>query len=159
LRNDVLPVIHNVSSVQRLVDTARVVVSLGLPTLIATKVYGAAAQSGVPEVFRLLLKERRGFVVLPELKDAVEAYAPDSVLLIDRENASEQLSLDDLGRLKGRVMVVLNGSDAPFSPQELSLGKPVYIRGLVSRAGAVAEGALVLYGLMVLSGQQSSGNT
>ncbi|NAZ31720.1 MAG: hypothetical protein GU352_03340, partial [Acidilobus sp.] len=78
---------------------------------------------------------------------------------IDRENASEQLGLDDLGRLKGRVMVVLNGSDAPFSPQELSLGKPVYIRGLMSRAGAVAEGALVLYGLVVLSRQQSSGNT
>ena len=143
----VLPVIHNVSSVQRIVDMARIVVSLGLDLLIVTKAYGAAAQSGVPEASRLLLREKKGLVVLPELKDAVEAYSPDQVILVDRDNATAHLSLDELRALRGKVMVVLNGSDAPFSPQELALGRPIYIKGLRSRAGAVAEGALVLFSL------------
>ncbi|MGC9209746.1 MAG: RecB-family nuclease [Acidilobus sp.] len=143
----VIPVIHNVSSVQRLVDLARIVVSLDLEFLVASKVYGAAAQSGVAEAFRILLKERKGLVVLPELKDVVEAYSPEQVLLIDRDNAREQVDIQDLRGLRGRVMVVLNGSDAPFTSQELSLGKAIYIKGLRSRAGAVAEGALVLYAL------------
>ncbi len=141
----VLPVVHNVSSVQRLVDMARIVVSLDLEILVVTKAYGAAAQSGIPEASRLLLKERKGLVVLPELKDAVEFYSPDQVLLIDRDNAKAQLGVEELRGLQGRVMVVLNGSDAPFSPQELALGRPVYLRGLRGRAGAVAEGALVLF--------------
>ncbi|MGC9071360.1 MAG: RecB-family nuclease [Acidilobus sp.] len=147
-----IPVIHNVSSVQRLVDIARIVISLDLEFLAASKVYGAAAQSGIAEAFRILLRERKGLVVLPELRDVVKAYSPDQVLLIDKDNASRQLELEEFKDLKGKVMVVLNGSDAPFAPQELSLGEPVYIRGLKARAGAVAEGALILYALSTVEG-------
>lgn len=147
----VIPVIHNTSSVQRLVDMARIVLSMNIDLLVATKVYGAAAQSGIAEAFRLLLKAGKGLVVLPELKDAVETYGSTQVFLVDKEHATElidPLSGDFASGSGGPIMLVFNGSDAPFGPQELSLGKPVYIKGLSYRAGSTAEASLLLYGLL-----------
>ncbi|ADL18691.1 RecB-family nuclease-like protein [Acidilobus saccharovorans 345-15] len=147
----VIPVIHNTSSVQRLVDMARIVLSMNIDLLVATKVYGAAAQSGIAEAFRLLLKAGKGLVVLPELKDAVETYDGTQVFLVDKEHAAElvdPLSGDFTAGSNSPLMLVFNGSDAPFSPQELSLGKPIYIKGLSYRAGSTAEASLLLYGIL-----------
>ena len=141
----IIPVIHNVSSVQKVVDMARVVISLDLDLLVATKVYGAAAQSGVPEAYRMLAKEGKGFVILPDLKDAVELYSPKTVLIVDRDRAAELVDPSTVPRVEGTTMVVVNGSDTSFSPQELAVGRPVYIRGLRSRAGSIAEAFTVLY--------------
>ncbi|MGC9112260.1 RecB-family nuclease [Acidilobus sp.] len=147
----VIPVIHNTSSVQRLVDMARIVLSMNIDLLVATKVYGAAAQSGIAEAFRLLLKAGKGLVVLPELKDAVETYDGMQVFLVDKEHAAElvdPLSGDFVTGSSSPLMLVFNGSDTPFSPQELSLGKPIYIKGLSYRAGSTAEASLLLYGIL-----------
>ncbi len=150
----IIPVIHNVSSVQRLVDLAKIVIALGLESLVATKVYGAAAQAGIPEAYRLLIKDNRGLVVLPELRDAVEVFSPSTVLLVDKEKASELIDPLSPPELEGTVMVVLNGSDSSFAPQESVLGRAIYIRGLSSRAGSTAEASLLLYSLALI--RQSS---
>ncbi len=141
-----LAVIHNVSSVQRLVDMAKIVISMNMDSLVATKVYGAAAQSGIAEAYRMLLKAGKGLVVLPDLRDAVEVFRPSQVLLLDKDHANELIDPLDI-TLDQQVMFVFNGSDTPFSPQELSLGKPVYIRGLTSRAGSTVEASILLYGV------------
>lgn len=146
----VVPVLHNTSSVQKLVDMAKVVLSLGMDVLVTTKVYGAAAQSGIAEAYRLLLKSGKGLVVLPELSDVAEVYRGFQVLLVDKEHAQDLIDplSDDVTKLGENVLLVFNGSDSPFTPQELSLGRPIYIRGLSYRAGSSAEASLLLYSLM-----------
>ena len=144
----VIPVIHNVSSVQRVVDMARLVYGLGLKTLIVTKAYGAAAQSGIPEAMRLALKNNRSLIVLPELSDAVDLVKPDKVLIVTVEHAKKLIDPSGQLELGSRTLVVFSGSEQGFTPSELSLGEPVYIKGVEARLGAVAEASIILYHLL-----------
>ncbi len=145
---EIIPVIHNVSSVQRIVDTARLVYSMGLNTLVVSKAYGGAAQSGVPEAMKLALKMGRTLVVLPDLSDAIDLLQPETVVLITRDFAKERVKPSQV-EVRGKTMIVVSGSEPEFSPQELRLGRPLYIAGLERKVGAVAELALMLYGILV----------
>ena len=144
---EIIPVLHNVSSVQRVVDMARLAYGLGIDTLVVTKAYGGAAQSGVPEAMRIAMRENKRFIVLPDLADAVSLLNPDTVLLVTRDYNPEPLSIAQPPRYDGRVIVAFSGSEPDFTPSEASMGKPVYPAGVPGRLGTLAEAALVLYAL------------
>ncbi len=146
----VIPVIHNVSSVQRVVDMARLVYSLGLGTLVVTKAYGGAAQSGVPEAYRIALKEGGRLIVLPDLEDAVELLSPDRVVIVSHDYARDRLppeKIVDIIDNRGRILLVFSGAEPDFSAREAGLGDPVYLEGVPGRLGALAEAAIILYAL------------
>lgn len=145
---ELVPVLHNVSSVQRLVDTAKLVYGLGLKMLVATRVYGAAAQSGIPEAMRIALRNNAGLVILQDIPDAIDAFKPDVILIVSQSYAKEHLDPLNPPIFNGRVLVVFNGGDPDFSSNEITYGQPVYIKGLNSRVGPLAEAALILYGLL-----------
>ncbi|MCE4607574.1 MAG: RecB-family nuclease [Caldisphaeraceae archaeon] len=140
-----IPLLHNVSGVQKVLDMAKLAFALGFDELVLTKVYGAAAQSGVAEAFKIALREGKGLVVLPEMKDALELYRPDTLYLVDRDHAKEEVDPFAL-KVNGLVMIAFNGSDTSFSPLELSLGKPIYLKNS-KRLGCIAEASLILYGI------------
>ncbi|AFZ70954.1 RecB-family nuclease [Caldisphaera lagunensis DSM 15908] len=140
----IIPVIHNVSSVQKLIDMAKLSFGFGYKMIIISKAYGSAAQNGIAEVFKIALKEGKGVVVLPDLKDALELYNPKKVILIDKDNAKEEIDIVN-PPVNNETLIVFNGSDSSFSPNELTLGEPYYIKGIKSRIGSVAEAALILY--------------
>jgi len=142
----VIPVLHNVSSVQRVTDFARLAYSLGYDTVVVSKAYGGAAQAGVPEAMRIALREGKSLLVLPDLADAVELLSPTSVILVTHDYAEERVDPSSLpSLLGGPSLIVFSGSDPDFSAGELKLATTrVYFKG-VSRLGAVAEAALALY--------------
>ncbi len=141
----IIPVLHNISSVQRLVDTARVAYQLGYKTLVVAKAYGGAAQNGIPEAYKLALRYEASLIVLPDLQDAVEVLEPDSTLLVTPEDPETLIGPGKSIKLEGKTLIVFNGGDTLFSPSELKLGKRIYIEGVSSRLGAVAEAGLLLY--------------
>lgn len=145
---DVIPVIHNVSSVQRLVDMARLVYGLDIGLLVASRVYGAAAQSGIPEVMRFALKSGRSFLVLPDVSDVIELLKPDVTLVVTLDYAEELLDPSNPPVYSGRVVIVFNGGEPDFSASEVKLGKPIYIKGVSRRLGAIAEASIILYSLL-----------
>ena len=146
---EIIPVLHNVSSVQRLVDSARIAYALDYKTFIATKVYGGAAQSGVGEAMRLALKLNRSFIVLPDLKDAIDLFTPERVLLVTHAYAKRLVrpDTDFLGEAAslGRILLVVSGTEPEFSPGELKLGEPLYLEGVNQRLGPAGELSLLLY--------------
>lgn len=144
----IVPLLHNVSSVQRLVDMARLVYNLDLELLVATKVYGAAAQSGVPEVMRLAFKNNRGFIVLPDISDALDLFKPDVVLVVTLDHAEELIDPLNPPIYKGRVLIAFNGGEPDFSASEARIGKPIYIKGVSRKLGAIAEASIILYSLL-----------
>lgn len=139
--------LHDVSSAQRLIDMARLVYGLGLREFLASKVYGAAASSGVPEVSRMALKMGRVFAVLPGARDAVEVVNPEAVIIVSREYG-EVMSLDEIAEavktVEGSVLLVFGGIDAAPSKDVAAMGKAVYPRGAETRLGPVAEAAMIL---------------
>jgi SpoU rRNA methylase family enzyme len=150
LVEDVVVVLHDVSSVQRLVDMARLVYGLGFRTFVASKVYGAAATNGIPEVTKLALRLGVGFYVVSTVKDVVELMRPDTVIVVSYEHG-EPVEPSEVAKLaRGRTVVVFGGSDASPTREEASLGKPIYVKGVRSRLGPIAEAALILYPLLAV---------
>lgn len=143
---DLIPCIHNVSSVQRLVDAAKLAYSMGFATFVATSVHGAAAVNGVPEVSRLAFKLSRNFVILSDLKDLKELFSGASLLLVHHEADRElEDALAEAAKVSGKVLVAVSGQDAGFTPTELSHGIPVKLPGVNKRLGPLPELTLALY--------------
>lgn len=146
----IVPVLHNVSSVQRVVDMARLVYALDFQLLVVTKAYGGAAQSGVPEAMRLALKEGKSLIVLPDLSDAIELLNPDTIVAVTPRGSEEAISTpEDVSRLiNGKTLIVFSGGDPDFTATELSrANKRVYIDGVKGKLGPVAEASIILYSI------------
>jgi len=150
--------VHDVSSAQRLIDMAKLVYGLGFTHLVATKVYGAAASSGVPEVTRLALRLGRSFSVLPSVKDAIELLSPDRVVVVSKEYGEPMDPWSYAEKLAGQqsVLIIFGGIDAAPGKDVVGLGEPVYLVGAETRLTPVAEAALFLYPLSRILSQETS---
>jgi len=142
---EVIPVIHNVSSVQRLVDMARLVYGLGFKVLVVTKAYGGAAQSGIPEAYRIAVKRGYSLIILPDLGDAISLLSPDTIYMVSAINPSQYTGPTKSLNLGERTMIVFNGGEGDFTPSEMKMGRTIYIEGLRERIGTIAEASLILY--------------
>ncbi len=140
--------LHDVASVQRLVDMARLVYGLGIRTFIASKVYGAAATNGIPEVTRIALRLGRGFHVVSNVRDVVELLSPDTVLVVSYEHGEPIYPEEVVELAKGKTVMVFGGSEGSPTREEANLGKPIYVKGAGSRLGPIAEAAILLYPLV-----------
>ena len=150
--------IHDVSSAQRLIDFAKLVYGLGFKILVASKVYGAAASSGIPEVMRLAIRKGKIFTVLSEAKEAVELFEPEKVVVVSREYG-EPIEPNDLASKLGdyrKTLIIFGGIDPAPGKDVVGLGEAVYPIATESRLGPVAEAALLLYPLSRGSTQETS---
>ena len=121
--NNVIPVIHNPASVQKLLDAVKVSLGFGVKTIVITKAVGTAAQQGIPEAFRLVLRSGATLIVLPDIKDAVELLHPDSIYFLGTRGNSME------GEVRGRALMVIQASDQQFMQSELNLGQQVKVIG------------------------------
>ncbi len=121
--NNVIPVIHNPASVQKLLDAVKVSLGFSVRTIVITKAVGTAAQQGIPEAFRLVLRSGATLIVLPDIKDAVELLHPDTVYFLSTRGDSME------GEARGRTLMVIQASDQHFMQSELNLGQQVKVIG------------------------------
>jgi len=143
---EVFVVLNNVSSPQRLIDTAKVTYSANMDFVkgfIAVKVTGMAAQTGVPEVSRVAYKLSKTFMVLPTIKDAVEILKPTKIVMLVDSEVSEDLSSLRIND-EDRILLIVSGIENGFTKAELGLGIPVTIREFTQLPPAPAT-ALALY--------------
>ncbi|MGC9104855.1 MAG: RecB-family nuclease [Thermoprotei archaeon] len=133
-------VLHNVTSTQRLVDTARLAFQNGV-MFVVTKVGGTAAQAGIPEASKLAYRLGKPFLVLPDLKDAVELLSPSKVFLVTN-NSQKRLTSEDL---TDKVMVVIPGTENGFSKFDLGLGDQVRIADVEVDQNPVVQASLLFY--------------
>lgn len=140
---EMLVVLHNVSSVQRLIDFVKVAYNLDIKYVIVTKIGGVAAQAGVPDANKLAYKMNKSFIVLPDLKDAIELFSPDSVILISQQ-AEKEFSAS-LIEGKKKVMLVFPGSESGFTKLELSLGENYRLPMFKGEVPPVASLAVISY--------------
>ncbi|NPA24151.1 MAG: hypothetical protein GXO23_07645 [Crenarchaeota archaeon] len=127
-----LPVLHNVTSVHRVLEFVRLCISFNCTTIIITRPTGAAAQQGLPEAFKIALKEGANIIVLSELRDIQETMNIDKIYLLTSEEEGEDLEKavsDTAGSLRNgrKVAVAAQGQDLPFLPRERQLGTCVKI--------------------------------
>jgi len=147
---NIIPLLHNVYSQQRVVEVAKAAYGLGYGVFVVTKASGSAAQAGVPEAQKLALKLDKAFIYLPDLPDAVEVLKPDSVLLVlTRKYAPTPIS-EAVKNCTGKVVVVFGGAEPGLSKKELELGQAVHPDGVVEDVGSTGLAAISLYILRTL---------
>jgi len=143
----ILACIHDISSVQRLVDFVRTAYGLGAEMVIVSKVYGAAAVNGVPEATKIALKLKKGLIVVSNPRDVIEANiaSKEHIIVLDPSDEACRVSCDELRKLIGNaeaVLMVFFGGDN-VDPQVTNIGKRIYIKGINTKISPIAELALV----------------
>jgi len=112
-------IVHNVGSAQRLVDLVKAAYSINKVSLvIITRPYGAAAQSGIPDANRIAFRRGKGFIVLPELRDAIELIKPNLVYTVSWDYG-ERVVPSKLNVVDGTAVVV--GATEPGLTREEAL--------------------------------------
>ncbi|NPB00229.1 MAG: hypothetical protein GXO10_02545 [Crenarchaeota archaeon] len=127
-----LPVLHNVASVHRVLEFVRLCTSFNCNSIIITRPTGAAAQQGIPEAFKIALKEGTSIVVLGELKDVLDVVKIEKLYLLTAEEEGEPLEniieeAADLLKSGNKIGVAVQGQDLPFLPREKQLGTCVKV--------------------------------
>lgn len=151
MKAEIIPVLHNAYSAQRLIESARTVYGLNFKLFVVTKASGSAAQVGVPEAQKLAMKIGGSFAFLPDLPDAIEILRPDRIILVVPKKYASASLVEVLKEAAGRIMIVFGGSEPGLSKKELELGVPAYIEGVEEDLGPVGLLAIVLYEIKMLS--------
>jgi len=128
--SEVIPVLHNVFSVEIVRQFAKISYGLGFRVVVISKPSGAAAQAGVPEAQKLALKKGKVLVVLSGIEDVIELFKPSLTLLVTpkryaREGFNIERVIDEVK--KGNVIVIFGGSEPGLSAKEIEMGVPVHI--------------------------------
>ncbi len=149
LLNELFIGIHNVASVQKLIDFSKAVYAFSPPVkgLVMSKVGGTAAQAGIPEVMKMAYKQGKSVMVLPDLKDVMEVINPDKVILIS-PFAEEEMRNDDLLEAK-RLLVLFNGIENDFQKTEQVIGEHVRIPYIKADIGPTGLFVAFIYGAIM----------
>uniref|UniRef100_A0A7C1P071 Exonuclease n=1 Tax=Thermofilum pendens TaxID=2269 RepID=A0A7C1P071_THEPE len=156
----VIPLLHNVSSPQRVVEVAKAAYGLGYDIFVVSKPAGAAAQSGVPEAQRIALREGKTLVVLPSIEVAAELLGAETlVFVVSRKFADKPLE-EVIKSLAGKgaeqkVLMVFGGAEPGLSAREMEMGERVYVSGIGNDVGPTALAVIALYVVRNLLSRQS----
>jgi len=121
-------VVHDVHSIQRLTDIARLALNCKCLDilLVISKATGPAATEGVAEVHKLAYKLNKSILVTTDLRDAVNILTPKNVYLVTSHYEGECVTLNEfLNRDLNESMIVFSGQDVGFRRAELALGEVV----------------------------------
>ena len=148
---NIIVALHNVHSVQRVIEMAKICYGLGIGTIIISKAVGTAAQTGVPEAQKIAIRLGRKLIFVPDIQDAIDLLKPDEILLFaPKPYGREPFNPDEVAEKasKGQlVMLVFGGLDPGLSSRELSLGRAVYIE-TQSPIGSIGTAAIAIYLLL-----------
>ena len=143
----VIPVLHNVTSSQKVNEAAKLVYGLQFKNFVVTKAGGSAAQIGVPEAQKLALKMGRNFFYLSDLDDVIELFKPEKVLTIVPKkytNTSLENVLDKMKK-NSTIVVVFGGLEPGLSKVDMSKGIATYPPGIEENIGTIGLMAITLY--------------
>ncbi len=141
-------IVHNVSSVQRLTDIARFILTYTkkqeVPLLVLSRVSGSAAQTGLAEVSKLAYKLGRPILITEGLDDALQIIQPEKSFIVLSQGEQVNNILKELNE-NNKVALILPGSEAAFSKYEAALATPIKVDELSEENGIVPLIAITIH--------------
>ena len=134
-------VLHDVASVQRLNDIAKIAFGLNY-LFVITKPSAAAAQIGIPELYKIAYKKDKPIIVLPDISDVIDLFNPSTIITISYHYG--EIFDPSKMNLREPLMIITSGTDTGLTKKEAFIGKPVKppVNGDL---GPVASTAIILY--------------
>ncbi len=129
---NVVVILYNVTSVHRVIEIAKICSSFSCKNMIIIRPTGAAAQQGVPEAFKICLREGISLSILSELKDVIEIFNIGKLYFLTTEQEGKKISdiVNEIVKVLNsgqKIGIVIHGQDLLFLPRELQLGEPIKI--------------------------------
>ncbi|MEM3833663.1 MAG: RecB-family nuclease [Thermoprotei archaeon] len=146
--SEIIPVLHNINSPNRLEEFVSICTSLGYKTIIISKPIGSAAQVGIPEAFKIAVKTGVKLIIVPDLKDIKELFQGEFMLFTSPENSNNKFNPEELKNIDKNVFLVFGGMEPGLTKRELELGKAVHI-GVPGMMSVIGLASIVLYLLKI----------
>ncbi len=158
--DNIIVVLYETSSVQRLVDAAKITYGLGFKNFVVIKAYGVAAQNGIPEATKIALKRGKNFHVLSKIDDLVEILGVDNLIFISSDYGEkiDENSIGKLGLCEKKTAIIIGGSETAITRQDIAKGIAVYPSIAETVIGPLGELALILF-MAKKSGKITSDNS
>ncbi len=152
--------LHNVQSRTVVVEFVKIASYLGAKNIIVTRASSSAAQSGVPEAYKIAYQKNVNLFYLKDLTDAIELIMPKQIFFLVSSRYS-QTKLDLSKVLKAHIkesakyendsiLFFIGGLSPGFSKIEMSRGESVYLLSIEDDIGPLATLSILLYELMNL---------
>ena len=152
-------VIHNIYSIAKLYEAARISYGFGVKTFIISKAVGSAAQEGVPEVQKLALRMNRNLLYLADLDDVITILKPDhTYIIVKKERADIQFNPHDIAKalINGKkVALIFGGAEPGLTKKDIEKGTPIYIE-LADDIGSLGQLSICLYEVLKALNKNSS---
>ena len=148
-----LVVIHNVYSVTRLIEAAKMVYGFNINDFVVSRAIGAAAQEGVPEVSKLALKKGRNVIFLKDIDDLLDSIKLGAIFLfVPKQYAKQKFDPYEVLKLleEHNVALIFGGAEPGLSKRDLEKGTPVYI-DVPEDIGTLGTMAIALYNVYLAS--------
>ncbi len=148
---NVYPVLHNVSSAQRVREFAQLTLGMNCPCCVISQAKGAAATTGVPAAVKMLTREgKTSLLYLENLKDASEILQPSKIILLISKKFAKtkfepQLVIEEAKT--GKVLLVVGGTSPGLTRRELDMGDVSYIVDSKYEIGPIAQMGIALHAI------------
>ena len=148
------------SSPHRVIDLAKTAYSFNfIEGFIVIKPAGLAAQTGVPEAFKLAYRQSKPFFVLPSLKDLKEVLGIELLVFI-LQSRKEGPDLTDVlkNATANSIAIIVQAGETPIPKEEMALGAPAKINEMNPNfsPNPVAEATAALLKLVSFLDQQET---
>ncbi|MEL9940313.1 MAG: RecB-family nuclease [Ignisphaera sp.] len=111
------------SSPYRLIDLAKVAYSFNFVTgFVVVRPTGLAAQSGLPEVFKLAYKYGKSLFVLSQLRELKDLLSIDKLIFIIQNNKEAPDIEQVIDMASDSVAIIIQAGESPFSKEDISMG-------------------------------------
>lgn len=141
--SEVYVALYAPSSVQKLLEFVKTVYASPLLVPVIIKPYGAAAQVGVPEAYKLSYRLGKPLILLPEIKDLVDVLTCKQVYYLEESGALVSLS-SIIKEGEKKAIIISSGEQEP-SPRELSVVSTVWPSEIPRGISPVAVAGILVY--------------
>ncbi len=146
--DNLLACLFNVYSTQKMREMTQLIIGFNLKTIIIAKAVGSAAQSGIPDVNKMVIKNQKNLIVLQDLPDVLEILKPSKILLfVPKPHGKKKFDPIEIAsslKTKEKVLLVFGGSTPGLSKKELDLGESVYL-DVEGDLGTIGTAAIVIH--------------
>ena len=139
--------LFNVYSTQKMREMAQLIIGFNLDTIIIARAVGSAAQAGVPDVNKMLMKKKKNLIILKDLPDVIEIINPSKIYLMVPKPHGKPFTIENIiTPLKNneKVLLVIGGSEPGLSKKELDMGERMSLQ-VDGDLGTIGTAAIVLH--------------
>jgi len=134
--------LYSPSSVQKIIDFVKTIISFKDYIPVIIKPVGAGAQIGVPEAYRYVYKAGRQLIILPDIDDLKTTLRVNEVYYIDPRG--QRIDVKEL-KNKDNIAIVINSGEGEPGKKELEGVKIVFINELPEELPAISLTSIIIY--------------